>query len=105
MGGQCQICGYEMTYMEFITDCYCAFHTKRQSRIGLMRWICFAIAEYRVWKAKLRMHQKGYSHQDYFACLGNVAPEIEDIKNSKDMDLLCKKLKRYKPKELINESH
>jgi len=103
----CKICGYQLTYLEFIMNGnYCVFHSKSNARlnyISLWRWVRFAIKEYKVMKAKLRMVRRGQTAQDYFACLGNVSSEIEHIKDAKDMNLLYKKLKQYKLPSLKQE--
>ena len=103
---RCVVCGYVMTYMEYIHGNKCVFHTNKIHvrsddtfefyNMTLWQWVRFAIAEYKVTMAKLKMRDKGLSAQDYFGCLGNVAPEIEDIKDCETMGQLFKKLKKYK---------
>ena len=96
---KCVVCGYVLSYPEYIQGDKCIFHSDSNINLRLMslwNWIRYAIAEYRVMEAKLKMKAQGMTEKDYFGCLGNVAPEIEDIKDSETMGLLFKKLKKYK---------
>lgn len=95
---KCAICGYELTYPEYILDNKCVFHgALKRTEWGICAWIAFAWQEYRVYARKLNMAKRGLTEQDYFACLG--VHKNEDIGNVKDayaMGRLLKELKNYK---------
>lgn len=92
---KCIICGYELTYPEYINDDKCVFHTEKRFRMGVVAWLRFALAEYRVMRSKASMAKRGLTEQDYFGCLGTVAGEVGEIKDAKGMGALLKELKGY----------
>ena len=97
---KCQKCGYELTYPEFINDCYCAFHSEFKPTMGLISWLRFAYAEYRVMCKKLAMAKRGLTVHDYIACMQKLGGDIGEIKDNIAMDKLLAELKAYKIKEI-----
>jgi len=93
---KCIICGYEMTTPEYINDDKCVFHTQKPPTMGLVRWICFSIAEYRVMRFKRLFHKRGLTQHDYIACMQHLGGDIGAVQTAGDMEKLCDELKNYK---------
>jgi hypothetical protein len=93
---KCVVCGYELTYPEYINDDKCIWHSEFKPQWGFLAWLRFAIAEYRVMQRKLNMAKRGLTVHDYIGCLNVHAEEIRDIKSPSGMEALLRELKSYK---------
>jgi len=94
---KCVVCGYELTYPEYITDNKCVFHSEFKPQWGLISWLRFAIAEYRLMRLKLNMAKRGLDEKQYMACVGMHKEDIGLIRDFLGMDRLCRELRNFKP--------
>ena len=96
---KCIICGFELTYLEYINDNRCVFHSKNTdylSKMGVIAWLRFAWKEYWVAQRKLLMAKRGLNEIDFQACVGLQGQDIGEIKDVEGMNELCRQLKAYK---------
>jgi len=93
---KCVICGYELTYPEYITGDKCVFHAEFKPEMGLLGWLRFAYAEYRVMRLKLGMAKRGLTEHDFQACVGLHGEDMGEMKDRSAMDRLLKELRNYK---------
>ena len=86
---KCAICGYELTYAEFLyLDDRCVFHastatyyegSKRLRTLSIWSFLWHAFNELIVTRGKVAMLERGLSHIDYMATVGEVGEELHTI--------------------------
>jgi len=93
---KCNICGFELTYPEFILlQNKCVFHAE-MPRMSWFTFLRMAILEFKAVRKKLKMKSKGMSEIDWQACVNTVAEDLSSMKDAEAMGKFLKALQGHK---------
>lgn len=99
---RCDMCGYELTFAEYIyVGNKCAFHAepdrvKRLRGVSVIAFVRMLFGDLAVARAKLAMRDRGLTSLDYQACVGTVNEDLRFIDTAGGMKRLVDTMMNHK---------
>jgi hypothetical protein len=97
---RCDLCAYELTFAEFLLlENRCVFHADNafdlRRNVSKLKYIKLLLGDLNIFRAKIKMKERGMTAVDYMACVGTVKPDLHDIIDEHDMEKLLRAMDKH----------